>query len=99
MFRLIATMTIIASASCFIGEQNGCQNWFRKDYRANRKTSRRQHCVSRGGMVDELEGIGNIDGVHDEGARYRGPSPALRLDAFVAEDVYLARDLSASYLT
>jgi hypothetical protein len=46
-------------------------------------------------MVDELEGIGNIDGVHDEGVGYLGTSPALRLDAFVAEDVHPTRDLTS----
>ena len=86
-------MAIITPASHFIRKQDGCQNCLSQDYRANREISRRHHRVSGSGMVDKLEGIGNIDGVHDEGASYRGTSPALRLDAFVAEDdVAPARD-------
>lgn len=94
-FGLIAAMAVITSTSYFIGKQDRGQNWFSQHCRTNREISRRHDGVSRSGMVDKLEGIGNIDGVHDEGARYQRPSPALRLDAFVAEDVLHSRDLTS----
>ena len=64
-FGLIATMAIIASPSYFIRKQDGCQNCLREDHRANRQVLRRHHGVSRSGMVDKPQSIGDIDGVHD----------------------------------
>lgn len=77
-------MAVITSANRFIGKQDGGKNMLRQDHRADRKVSRRYHCVPRGGMVNEPERIGGIDGVHD--MKMRG-SPALRCpDASVAEN-------------
>ena len=60
-----------------------------KDHRANREASRRHHRVPRSGMVNKPERIGGIDGVHDMKVR---DTPAPQSDAFVAEDVWPARD-------
>jgi len=70
MLGLIAAMAVVTSTSCFIGKQDGGKNWLRQNYRADRKLSRRYRCVSRRRVVSKSEGIGSIDGAHDEDAGY-----------------------------
>ena len=53
------------------------------NHRADREVSRRYRRASRRRMVNKPEGIGNVDGAHDEGV---GDSADLR-HAFVAEDI------------
>jgi len=69
-FGLITAMAVITSTPYFIGKQDGGKNLLSQNNRADRKLSRRYRCVSRGGMVNKSEGIGGIDGAHDEDAGY-----------------------------
>jgi len=63
-----------------------------KDHRADREASCRHHRVPRSGMVNKPERIEGIDGAHDMKVR---DTPAPQSDAFVAEDIQPARDLTS----
>ena len=72
-------MAVITSTACFIGKQDGGKNALRQNYRADRKISRCYRRVSRRGVVNESEGIGSIDGVHDKDAGYLRQFESTRL--------------------
>lgn len=76
--------------ACFIWKQDRDENLLSENHRTDGKVSCRYRCISRGGMVNEPERVGGIDGVHDQGC---GVSPASnRRDASVAEDSPPPRD-------
>lgn len=85
-------MTIITSMVCFIWKQDRDKNLLSEDHRADGKVPRRDRRVSREGMVNKLERVGGIDGVHDQGCRISPASPGLDRDASVAEDYRPPRD-------
>ena len=60
-------MTVIASASHTIAKQDRGKNILGQNYGTDREISCRYRRASRRRMVNKSEGIGDIDGGHDEG--------------------------------